>query len=334
MNPTTDESQFPSLFAHRIKKEWGVGVLADEKDGKRRYLFEGGEERALAKGFYELMLRVDSPTPEQQLTYARLQGMLAARAGSEGGGKGAGWTLAGQLVRFRAVFEDGLSDSRWASEVRGDRGRKGTGRRQAIATQAQTMLARAALDGLIEAGKYSEAWDRLKSVLTDTDLVPAAKLKTPLVAGEPQRNLAVRLRDLLHGDTPYEQRFDRWVSALGLAFGEPPRWELATAPSGVFFPTEHVAVEPTAFRKQLKACGGRSVGNQQPTSSDYGAFLSIARLLANQLASHGEVPRDLLDVRDFVVTSMKPVPKAAAAKAPKKREESVPDDGPSSLDDD
>jgi hypothetical protein len=333
MNPTPDETLFPSLFSHRIRKDWGVGVLAGEKDGKRRYLFESGEERALARGFYELMLRVESPTPEQQLTYARLQGMLAARAGSEGGSKGTGWVLATQLAGFREFYEDGLSDSRWASEMRGDKGKKGTGRRQAILTQAQSELSRSALDTAIEAGKFAEPWERLKTVLANTDLVPAARLKGALVAGEPQRNLAIRLRDLLHGEPPFEPRFDRWVTALALALGEPPRWELATAPMGVFFPTEHVCVEPTAFRKQLKLCGGRTVGKEQPTSSGYGAFLSVARQLANQLASHGEVPRDLLDVRDFVVTSLKPVPKAPAAKSARKPEADTSDDSPS-LDDD
>jgi len=38
----THDTQFPTLFAHRLRKEWGVGVLASEKDGKRRYLFENG----------------------------------------------------------------------------------------------------------------------------------------------------------------------------------------------------------------------------------------------------------------------------------------------------
>jgi hypothetical protein len=337
MNSAPDETQFPSLFAHRLRTEWGVGVLSGEKDGKRRYLFENGDERALASGFYDLMRRVESPTPEQQLTYARLQGVLAARVSNDGSGKGAAWTLSGQLARFRMVYSDGLSDQTWTSEVRGAGGKRGLGQRQAILQKAQTVLSRAAIDAAIEAGRHVEVWDALVSVLTSTDLVPAAQLKRAPAAGEPQRNVAVRVRELLHGEGNYDQRFDRWVTALTLGMGEAPRWELATAPSGVFHPREHLCVEGTAFRKQLKACGGRAAPGLQPTSSGYASFLSVARLLANQLASHGEVPRDLLDVRDFVVVSLKPVPKAAGAtaKSSKKasREVAGLDDSPQSLDD-
>jgi hypothetical protein len=335
MNSAPDHTQFPSLFAHRIRTEWGVGILAGEKDGKRRYLFENGEERALASGFYELMLRVESPTPEQQLTYARLQGVLAARAGSDAGSeKTQRWVFSTQLARFRQTYSDGLSDSRWTSEVRGQGGKRAFGQRQATLQQAQATLSQTALDAAIEAGRFAEPWEALTALVASTDLVPAAQIKRKPAAGEPLRNLSLRLREMLHGEGPYEQRFDRWVTALTLAFGEAPRWELATAPTGLFHPREHVCVEATAFKKQLKACGGRAAASPQPTSSGYASFLSIARLVANQLASHGEVPRDLLDVRDFIVISLKPVAKSPSttAKAPKKapREE---DDAQASADD-
>jgi hypothetical protein len=329
MNPAPDETQFPSLFSHSIRTEWGVGVLSGEKDGKRRYLFENGEERALASGFYELMRRVERPTPEQQLTYARLQGVLAARGGDAVPGKSAAWTLSTQLSRFRLSYADGLSDQTWTSEMRGAGGKRGTGHRQAILQKAEEALSKGALDAALEGGRYLAVWEALAGVLSGTDLVPAAQLKRTPVAGEPQRNLAIRLRELLHGEGGFEQRFDRWVGALNLAFGEPPRWELATAPAGVFHAREHLCVEPTTFRKQLKACGGRTAPGLAPTSTGYASFLSVARLLANQLASHGEVPRDLLDVRDFVVVSLKPAPKApAATKASKKANR---DDGADSV---
>jgi hypothetical protein len=326
MNATPDDSPFPFLFAHRIKAEWGVGVLAAEKDGKRRYLFENGEERSLARGFYELMLRVESPTPEQQLTYARLQGVLAARAGNEDGpGKGTGWSLSTQLARFRQVYSDGLSDSEWTTAVRGSEGKRSFGQRQATLQAAQGPLSAATLDAAIAAGKFSEVWSSLTSLLASVDLVPGPQLKRKSVPGEPEKNLAIRLRELLHGEGSYDQRFDRWVSALTAALGQAPGWELATAPSALFHPRDQLCVEPTAFKKQLKACRGRAAGNQPPTSSGYAAFLSVARLVANQLAAHGEVPRDLVDVRDFVVVSLKPAPKAAAA-APKAKKQKA-DDG-------
>jgi hypothetical protein len=35
----------------------------------------------------------------------------------------------------------------------------------------------------------------------------------------------------------------------------------------------------------------------------------MARLIGNRLAEQGEVPRDLLDVRDFIAITLKPPPK-------------------------
>jgi hypothetical protein len=69
------------------------------------------------------------------------------------------------------------------------------------------------------------------------------------------------------------------------------------------------------FKKQLKVSSVKRTITARPSSSGYASFLSIARLVANKLAEQGEVPRDLWDVRDFIVFTLKPVPKP---KAPKK----------------
>ena len=68
MTLATDLSLVPSIFAHATRQDWGVGVLAWEDGGKRGYLFADGEERTLASGFYDLMGRVEQPSPEQEAT--------------------------------------------------------------------------------------------------------------------------------------------------------------------------------------------------------------------------------------------------------------------------
>src|SRR4051812_28829747 len=98
------DSDFPILLTHSVRKEWGVGVLAGEKDGKRRYLFENGEERTLASGFDQMMQRVEKPTPDQQLAFARLQGVLAGRAKNGEDGKPAGFSIGKQLAKFRETY--------------------------------------------------------------------------------------------------------------------------------------------------------------------------------------------------------------------------------------
>jgi hypothetical protein len=42
------DADFPGLFCHRTRMDWGVSVLSGDRDGKHRYLFEGGAERTMA----------------------------------------------------------------------------------------------------------------------------------------------------------------------------------------------------------------------------------------------------------------------------------------------
>jgi hypothetical protein len=65
-------------------------------------------------------------------------------------------------------------------------------------------------------------------------------------------------------------------------------------------PLDHVYVEPAAFRKQLRLLGRPSAFGARPTGAAYARCLAACQALANMLATHGEVPRDLLDVHDFI----------------------------------
>jgi hypothetical protein len=311
-----DDSQFPSLFAHTLRKDWGVGLLAGETDGKRRYLFENGEERTMASGFYEMMRRVERPNPDQLAAYVRLRGMLAARVhdSDASGAKPFGWSFLDQLARFRETYPGGLADPKWAAEVRGETAEiRAPRHRQAALREAEEQLSLKALDSRLSSQHFGQVWDQVVLVLRHTDLVPAAQLKLRPASGEQQRNLALAVRELLHGKVPYGPRLDRYLAACVAAFGEYPRWELATALSALVNPTEHVCVEPTVFRKQLKAVSRPSVA-AQPSSGGYASCLGIARLIANKLAEQGEVPRDLLDVRDFMACTLKAAPKVRATR--------------------
>jgi hypothetical protein len=305
--PRASRRAAPPALASGVRwYEWGVGILAAQADGKNRYLFENGEERTLAQGFQELMLRVDKPNAEQQAAYARLRGVLAARAPAQSNAS----SFVGQLSKFHEAYPSGLSDPKWIAQVRGD----GTEtrsplRRQALLQKAQELLSLKALDAHLSAQHFGQVWEQVVTVLRASDVVPSAQFKLKIATEEHRRALAVSVRELLHGSSPFEARFDRFVAAFTSAFGTYPRWELATALSAVMHPADHVCVEPTTFRKQLKTISTRSVA-VQPNSAAYGTFLGIARLVANKLAEQGEVPRDLFDARDFIVTTLKPSPKA------------------------
>jgi hypothetical protein len=311
MSAEADDSGFPSLYTHSVRKDWGVGVLAGEKDGKRRYLFENGEERTLASDFFQLMLRVERPSPDQQVAFARLQGILAGRAQDPdaAGAKQTGWTLRNQLAKFRESYSAGMADPDWISETRG-----GSGSRQAVVRDAQERLSQNALDSLLSERAYKEVWALVFGLLGRGTIVPPSQLKLRAPNDEAAKELAVAIRELLHGSQPYDKRFDRFLSAFETAFGAAPGRELATALSAFVHPIEHVCVEPAVLKKQLKLSGATRSVTARPTSAGYATFLSIARLVANKLAEQGEVPRDLWDVRDFIAFTLKPTPKAKIPK--------------------
>jgi hypothetical protein len=321
MTTTSTENPFPPLLRHSLRADWGVGILAGEKDGKHRYLFENGEERTLAGGFTAMMLRVEQPSDEERAVHARLRGILAARAPSDGT-RPAGLDFAAQLRTFHAAFPGGLSDPRWVAEMRGEGASARAPRhRVPLLEEARQLLSQKSLDSLAGAQQFTEIWDAVAKVLSRTDLVSAAQLKLKQPRDEQARGLALAVRELLYGAGAYEARFDRFCAAFATAFGAPPRWELATALSAVVHPTEHVCVESTTFRKQVKASGSHRPVAAQPNSAGYSNLLAAVRLVANKLSEHGELPRDLFDVRDFITLTLKPVPKKKAktakpAKAP------------------
>lgn len=317
MTTVSNDSTSRSLFSHVVRKDWGVGVLAAEANGKRRYLFEDGEERTFADGYHQMMHRVESPDREQQAAHARLRGALATR--NRDASQDRGGAFFEQLVKLRETYPDGLSDSKWARAVRGEGAEMRTPRHRQPVIDAAQQLSAKALDSLIGKQQYAQVWELLLTALRQTDLVPVAQLESKTIAPDPMRALAVGLRDLLHGSGAYEQRFDRFVAAFVTAFGQHPKWELATAPSAIVHAKEHVCVELTAFRKQLKLNGSSRSVPAQPSSGSYTTFLGCARFVANKLAEHREVPRDLLDVRDFIVFTVKPEPKARIAQSKAKR---------------
>ena len=316
MTVAPNASHSPSLFAHKNRKDWGVGVLAWEADGKRGYLFDNGQERTMASGFFEMMRRVEQPNAEQSAAYAKLQRILAARAKANDSAR-RGATFADHVERFRETYADGLQDAKWLVEVRGEGAEHRAPRhRDAAIAEAKEQLSAVALDALITAQKHEQLWNLVTSVLGHTDLVPAAQLRKPKGATvEQQRALAVAVRELLYGKTPYEQRFERYLAALAGFYGEPARWEIATAPSAIVHPADHVCVQPGVFRQHLKATGSSGTVAARPGNTAYAKLLVNIRFVGTQLTGQDEAPRDLLDVLDFMRIALKPTPKVRVAKA-------------------
>jgi hypothetical protein len=311
------DTSLPSLFAHATRKDWGIGVLVWDDGGKRGYLFENGEERTMASGFHELMRKVEHPSPDQQAVSRRLQRMLAARPG-ESSPSGTAPTFAQQLVRFHEVYPGGLLDPKWVRQIRGEGAEQPNPQHRAVLLQdAQEQLSVNVLDSFLANQHFEQLWESVMRVLDRaTDLVPAAQLKKLKLARPGQsRELAVAVRELLHGTDPQAQRFDRYVAALTARAGEPARWEVATALSAIVNPKDDVCVHPKIFGLQLKAIGLQSVVGARPGGATYARLLAVARDVAKKLDEQGEQPRDLLDIHDFMRITLKPAVKARVSPA-------------------
>jgi len=313
MTDTTSEPL--PLFKHTARKDWGVGVLVREDEGKRAYLFEDGQERTMANGFHQLMRRVEEPSPSQRAFYERQRGMLAAREKNNASAstRTEGPSFHEQVEKLHKAYPAGLADPKWMTEIRGEGVDARTPRhRDALIREAQERLSASALDALLKTQSYAQVWEAVTSVLSHSDLVPAAQLKKPKSAGnDTLRALALAVRELLHGTAAYEPRFDAWVAALTL-FANEARWELATALPAAFHPTQYICVHPTSFRRQLKLMGARGAAPARATSAGYTRFSTIARLVSNKLTEYGTPPRDLFDVYDFVRITLGPAARVRA----------------------
>jgi len=315
MTESSSESSALPLFNHKARKEWGVGVLVREDGGKRAYLFEDGQERTMASGFHQLMLRVEHPSPTQRAFYERQRGLVAAREKANSStSRSDGPSFLDQVEKLHKTYPAGLADPKWLVDIRGEGATTRVPRhRDALVREAQEALSLPALDALLKTQSYAQIWDLVIKVLSHTDIVPAAQLKKPkAAAGEHLRALGLAARELLHGKAPFDQRFDAYLSALALVLGEAPRWEIATALSAVFHPTEHICVHPTSFRQQLKVLGARGAAPVRATSAGYTRFQTIARLVSTRLTEHGSPPRDLFDVYDFIRLTLGPATKVKA----------------------
>jgi hypothetical protein len=306
-----------------------VGILAWEAEGKRGYLFEGGQERVVAEGYYDRIQQVQDPTPAQQQSYAKLRALLEVSKGQTETvrAKPTGPTLAAQIELFHEEYPAGLQDPLWRENVRGeDAKRRVKQHRDALVADGAEHLSCHALDTLMSEQRFGDLWKSVVDVLSRSDLIPAPQLKK-LASVNPQqhRALAAAVRELLYGNATYDQRFDRFLTTLTTALGDAVRWETATALAAVALPSEHVAIHSASFRQQLNAVDPRATLTRVPSADGYRRLLNAARLVANRLAEQGEVPRDLFDVHDFIRTTLRPATKARLVTIDARQRSTPPD---------
>lgn len=300
-------SSTPTLYRHVKKHEWGLALLAWERDGKRAFRFEDGEVRVFKEGYYGLLEEVDRPadrTTEIVAKIDREHGVSGRRRNKEKEPEPV--TFEEQLEVFLSEFPGGFASSAWVEQHRGGgAGRRLKRHRDAAIDDARRQLSADALRELIDAGQYDAVRQRALDVLGAVDLVTRAQLK-PLEAENGSERTARAIFDLLHGQADIEERLDKFCHAVAQSSRKLPSWPLTTALLALVEPTEHLCIRPSVFSEQAKSMAPSLQLPKQPRGSIYTRFVEVAKTIVEKLREAGQEPRDLLDVYDFVWVTLRP----------------------------
>lgn len=309
------QSAEQALYQHSKRKEWGLALLAWERDGKRGYQFEDGELRIFKEGYYQLLDEVEE-VENKATIIAKLDAKRAGAAKKDDKKKRGGIsskaedmpTPGEQVLVFTALFPGGFDDPKWIKDQRGEGGRALKRHRDHAIKRAQEELAKDSLDALLDAGQSRSVIERACTVLDKTDLVSKAQVD-PLRKASRDTRLAQALRDFLHGTDDVETRFAHLCRALATSTKKPPSWQLATALGSLVHPQEHVCVRPSVFALQALTMAPRLRPSKTPTSMAYVGYVKMSKAVIDQLIADGQTPRDLLDVHDFIWVTLRPAAK-------------------------
>jgi hypothetical protein len=307
----------PALYAHTKGQHWGLAILAWERGPCRGYQFEDGVLRVFKEGFYQLLEEVDAPADKAARIIAELRLKLGDAAPPSQGHTeppaAPGLSFDDQVHAFRTRFPGGFDDAGWISRHRGAPGaRRAKGHAEAAFADAQSVLAVDVLDSALAEERGHTIAAAAIGVLERTSLLNTAQI-------EPLRTLpSVRLasfgqtlRELLYGEEACELRFERFVAAMSALRRPGPSWQLASALPALVRPDEHVCVRPATFRAQARWMAPRLLLPATPSGPLYVRLVEMARVVKSSLEREGLVPRDFMDVHDFMVMSLAPSVKPA-----------------------
>ncbi len=292
------------LYQHSKRKQWGLAVLAWEQEGKRGYQFEDGQLRVFAERFYHLLEEAECP-PEQT---ARL---LAKLGRASGAGKGDGkderkLTFEEQVQVFLEEYPESFAGDYWKSQHRGEGSNRRLKRhRDSAIADAQAQLSHEELDRLIAEGDHAEVLRRMIDIVHGTDLVTRAQAE-PVARAKPSPQLSAGLRTLLYGEGEYEPRFDEYCRLLLEAGRKQLSWPLASSIPALILPEAHVAVRPTVLAKQAQWAYPRLRYSSKPEGRVYARILTMARTVRDALTRAEHVPKDMLDIYDFMLATLRP----------------------------
>lgn len=307
--PNRDQEELPDqLYRHSLRPEWGMALLAWEKNGRRAYQFEDGKLRKIQEGYYDLLDPVEDAEVPTNAVRANLQAAIKAlKGGADQKVHKAVCTFEQQIALFTKLYPKGFEDPKWVDDKRGTESGAALKRhREPSMEAAQEALAPVRAESLIEEGRQGELTESVLDVLAGTNLVPLSHVKSLRRLDEDESaEYAEVVYELVHGESPFEERFQTYLDMLTRFLGGRPSWRIGTALLALIHPQEHVAVRRSAFIRQAGSIAPTGAYSRKPKVTSYRSFRRVALGVQNRLEAAGHEPRDLLDVHDFIWTTLR-----------------------------
>lgn len=312
------------LFRHVKRPEWGLAIVVRERDGRYDVQFQDGELRTLAPEFLHLLSPVDRPADETSAALGaltRMSGMTLARNERDDEGTTRTITLDEQVDYFLDQYEEGFDDPQWIKRVRGSGAkRRAKGHREPAIAEARKLLAPEVLDELLAQVRADEILARAIDVMKATSLITQAQLRPYQELGPERHTLFGRaLQDLLYGEQELELRFAKFVQV----FRHTPTalsWPAATLWLALIEPDDHVCVRPNVFSEQARWMAPVLRLPTHPDGRIYLRLRDMSLAVRDELRKRGLGCRDLMDVYDFIWSTLRPAAqKAILARPPAPR---------------
>jgi len=307
--PNLDLNELPEqLFRHSQRPEWGLALLAWERNNRRAYQFEDGKLRKISEGYYDLLDPVDPDDVPATAVVANLQATIKAlQGGAERKVQKAVCTFDQQLELFLKLYPKGFQDPKWIDDKRGKAGGTSLKRHREPSLEA----AREALDpsrstSLIAEGRHAELTESILDVLAGTNLVPLSHVKSlRRLDEEESAEYAETIVDLVHGEATVNDRFGRYLKVMTRLLGGRPSWRISTALLALTHPQEEVAVRRSAFIRQAGSIAPTGLYSRKPKVASYLSFRRVATGVRTRLEAANLKPADMLDVHDFIWTTLR-----------------------------
>jgi hypothetical protein len=322
----TDAPSNEPLLRHSKRKEWGLAILAWERDGRRAFQFEDGQLRVFAKEFSSLLHPVAVAEDIADETREALSRLLAindqeaARAKSSAATGGAPVSIEDQIALFVDLYPGGFQDPQWKEQVRGAGVKRQTRKhRDAAIAYAQDKLSSQSLAAPIGKGDYATALGLFVDVLERTNLVSAAQLDVLKKLPPPrQQSVVIAVRNLLHDEGSYAARLGAFMDEL-VKSRVKPSWQVVTALGALVHPKDHVCVAPSVYREQAKWMAPNLGLSNVPAPAAYDRCVAMVRAIDEVLRGENLVARDLFDVGEFMRITLAPAGKRRALALREKR---------------